>query len=110
MKNICFLIGDINHSGGTERVTTLIANALDENENKIFVLSLSNGDKPFFESLMPDPKLNTESFSFKTKETVTLEEINEKLDRLLMLNNVISSTLYTGREVVEAFKKLHGVK
>ena len=49
MKNICFLIGDINHSGGTERVTTLIANTLDEKQNNIFVLSLSNGDKPFFE-------------------------------------------------------------
>lgn len=49
MKNICFLIGDINHSGGTERVTTLIANTLDENRHKIFLLSLSNGNNPFFE-------------------------------------------------------------
>lgn len=28
MKKICFLIGNLNNSGGTERVTTLIANAL----------------------------------------------------------------------------------
>ena len=49
MKSICFLIGDINHSGGTERVTTLIANTLDENYHKIFLLSLSNGDNPFFQ-------------------------------------------------------------
>ena len=49
MKNICFLIGDINHSGGTERVTTLIANALDENHHNVFLLSLSSGDNPFFE-------------------------------------------------------------
>ena len=49
MKNICFFIGDINHAGGTERVTTLIANTLDEEQNNIFVLSLSHGDKPFFE-------------------------------------------------------------
>lgn len=54
--------------------------------------------------------MEKESFSFKTKETVTLEQINEKLDRLLMLNNVISSTLYTGKEVIEAFKKLNGGK
>ena len=49
MKNICFLIGDINHSGGTERVTTLIANTLDENHHNVFLLSMSSGDNPFFE-------------------------------------------------------------
>ncbi|HCM9403285.1 group 1 glycosyl transferase [Acinetobacter baumannii] len=49
MKNICFLIGDINHSGGTERVTTLIANNLAQQNNNVFILSLSHGDKPFFE-------------------------------------------------------------
>ncbi|MDP7920651.1 glycosyltransferase family 4 protein, partial [Acinetobacter baumannii] len=40
MKKICFLIGDINHSGGTERVTTLIANNLIE-KYKVYILSLS---------------------------------------------------------------------
>lgn len=78
----------------------------DDFYEKIFKMR----DKSFFESLMPDPKLNTESFSFKTKESVTLEQINEKLDRLLMLNGSLSSTLYTGKEVIDAFKKLHGVK
>lgn len=28
MKNICFLIGDMGLSGGTERVTSVIANEL----------------------------------------------------------------------------------
>ncbi|QIO10187.1 glycosyltransferase family 4 protein [Acinetobacter lanii] len=49
MKNICFLIGDINHSGGTERVTSLIANNLVSEETKVHILSLSHGDNPFFE-------------------------------------------------------------
>lgn len=49
MKSICFLIGNINHSGGTERVTSLIANSLVSEETKVHILSLSNGDEPFFE-------------------------------------------------------------
>lgn len=49
MKNICFLIGNINHSGGTERVTTLIANGLAEHNFKVSILNLFGGDEPFFE-------------------------------------------------------------
>ena len=49
-KKICFLIGNLNLTGGTERVTTLIANALAENsEYDISILSLADGTKPFFE-------------------------------------------------------------
>ncbi|MDA0697286.1 MAG: glycosyltransferase family 4 protein, partial [Proteobacteria bacterium] len=40
MKRICFLIGNLNSSGGTERVTSLIANKLSEKENyQILILS-----------------------------------------------------------------------
>lgn len=50
MKKICFLIGNIDHSGGTERVTTLIANALSNHENhQVHILSLSGGSAPFFQ-------------------------------------------------------------
>ena len=49
-KKICFLIGNLNLTGGTERVTTLIANALAENsEYDISILSLADGTTPFFE-------------------------------------------------------------
>ncbi|TXJ09044.1 MAG: glycosyltransferase family 4 protein [Acinetobacter sp.] len=47
-KNICFLIGNLNHSGGTERVTSLIANALAAEGNQISILSLADGRQPFF--------------------------------------------------------------
>ena len=67
MKNICFLIGDINHSGGTERVTSLVANALAEKSYQVSILSLANGRQPFFELL---PSINiyslySEKISFK---------------------------------------------
>lgn len=47
-KNICFFIGHLNHSGGTERVTTLIANELVKNNFNVSILSLSDGQDPFF--------------------------------------------------------------
>jgi len=49
MKKICFLIGNLNHSGGTERVTTMIANALVHEKYDISILSLIDGSQPFFE-------------------------------------------------------------
>ena len=48
MKNICFLVGDLNSAGGTERVTTIVANALSL-DNNIFILSINNGMAPFFD-------------------------------------------------------------
>lgn len=67
MSSIAFLIGNINHSGGTERVTTLIANALAHKNYQISILSLIDGKQPFFE-LVPSIKtysLYSEKISFK---------------------------------------------
>lgn len=49
MKKICFLIGNINNSGGTERVTLIIANELVKKNVNVSILSLSEGTCPFFE-------------------------------------------------------------
>ncbi|ALV74311.1 glycosyltransferase family 4 protein [Acinetobacter johnsonii] len=48
MKNICFLIGDMSLSGGTERVTSIIANELAKEHYQVSILSLSNGEDSFF--------------------------------------------------------------
>lgn len=67
MKKICFLIGNLSNSGGTERVTTLIANALAEKKYQVSILSLAGGKQSFFE-LKPDIKtysLYAEKISFK---------------------------------------------
>ena len=48
MRNICFLAGNLNHSGGTERVTSVIANELIKNNYKVSILSLVDGKNPFF--------------------------------------------------------------
>lgn len=44
---ICFLIGNLNLSGGTERVTTLVANALAAQGEQVCILNLSQGNQPF---------------------------------------------------------------
>lgn len=43
MKKICFLIGNLNNSGGTERVTTLIANALAQKDLEVSILNIADG-------------------------------------------------------------------
>lgn len=48
MKKICFLIGNLNNSGGTERVSSLIANELSNKNYDVSILSLADGTKPFF--------------------------------------------------------------
>lgn len=49
MKRICFFIGNLDHSGGTERVTTLIANEFAKLKGyQVTILNLSGGNNPFF--------------------------------------------------------------
>ena len=48
MKKICFLIGNINLTGGTERVSSLIANGLSQKKYDVCILSLFEGEKPVF--------------------------------------------------------------
>lgn len=95
MKNICFLIGDINHSGGTERVTTLIANTLDESHHKIFLLSLSNGDSPFFElnkdisvqSLFKE-KVSMKKHFLQCISRIRTFLIKNKIDTLIVVDSI----------------------
>lgn len=61
MKNICFLEGDISRSGGTERVTTIIANELAKRKDEFSILILSickKNDKLFFH-LEPNIRVTT---------------------------------------------------
>ena len=45
MKNICFFINDITNTGGTERVSIMIANMLEDTGLfRVFFLSLHEHD------------------------------------------------------------------
>jgi glycosyltransferase involved in cell wall biosynthesis len=54
MKRVCFLIGDISRTGGTERVTVVIANALVHCGFDVSIISVSNGLRANFQL---DPKV-----------------------------------------------------
>lgn len=100
MKEICFLIGNINDSGGTERVTTLIANELCKKNYNIVILSLVNGDKPFFEldSRVTIRSLYTRKVSFKKNYLKTIWKIRQfarryKIETLVVVDSI--SCVYT---------------
>ncbi|EMF0716000.1 glycosyltransferase family 4 protein [Citrobacter freundii] len=48
MKKVCFFVGDISRSGGTERVTSIIANYLSTHSFEVSILSLQSGSFSFF--------------------------------------------------------------
>lgn len=48
MKRVCFLVGSMSNSGGTERVTSLIANELVKSNYQVFILNLEGCSKSFF--------------------------------------------------------------
>lgn len=95
MKKICFLIGNLNNSGGTERVTTLIANALAQKNFQVSILSLADGKQSFFE-LKPDIKtysLYPEKISFKKNFLGTVWRIRRfvtqnQIDTLVVVDSI----------------------
>ncbi len=48
MTRICFFSGGIDRSGGTERVTTVIASSLAERGHEVYILSACRGQSSFF--------------------------------------------------------------
>lgn len=77
MKEICFLIGNLDNSGGTERVTSIIANELSNSGYNITILSLVNGLNPFFElsEKIEVCSLYSEKISFKKQFLNTVLKI-----------------------------------
>ncbi len=73
MKKICFFSANFENSGGTERVTSIIANRLAEENYDITILSIRGGKNPFF-------KLNSK---------IKLDSLYEKNCSGLVLNLII---------------------
>lgn len=60
IKRICFLEGDMSRSGGTERVTSIIANELSKKENfEIHIISIENQKNRSFFKLEDEVKHST---------------------------------------------------
>ncbi len=97
---ICFISGDINRAGGTERVCSLIANGLAE-KHDVTILSLKNGLNPFFEC---NKKIKIESLNlekdtgfFKRKlcPYLKLKKFLKNNPQDVIINVDVISTLYT---------------
>lgn len=96
MKNICFLIGNIGLSGGTERVTSTVANVLSMKGYRVSILSLSEGHNSFFR-LEPDVKLDMlfeKKVSMKKKFFSAVYKIRKyisenKIDTLIVVDSIL---------------------
>jgi len=100
MKNICFLIGDIGNAGGTERVTTLIANDLCKKDHNVYILSLIDRSTNFFklEDSIKTYGLYNEEVSFKNNFLGVVWKIRQfvkknKIDTLIVVDSI--SCLFT---------------
>lgn len=95
MKKICFLIGNLNNSGGTERVTSLVANELTQNNFNVSILSLTDGTNPFF-ALNADIQtysLYSKNISFKKNFIGAIWKIRQfvqqhKIDTLIVVDSI----------------------
>ena len=100
MKNICFLIGNLNSSGGTERVTSLITNELVQRHYNILILSLVDGSSPFFnlDKHIQTHTLYPKKISFKRNFVGAVWKIrqflkNHKVNALVVVDSI--SCLFT---------------
>ncbi|MGL5668021.1 MAG: glycosyltransferase, partial [Shewanella sp.] len=86
MKNICFFISNLNSSGGTERVSSVIASELQFRGYQVHMLSLECGDNPFFE-LADDIKLS-QLFTSAGRGKLRLPMAVGKLRRYLLQHKI----------------------
>lgn len=95
MKRICFLIGNLNNSGGTERVTSIIANELSKQNHDVSILSMTDGTDPFF-ALAPAIEtysLHPKKLSFKKHFFPTIWKIRQfvkqhRIDSLIVVDSI----------------------
>ena len=95
MKRVCFLIGNLNNSGGTERVTTLIANELVRMSYNVSIISLTEGKQPFFEldNSIRTYSLYSDKVSFKTNFFGVVYKLrnfvkNNKIDSFVVVDSI----------------------
>lgn len=93
-KKICFLVGNLNLAGGTERATTLVANALAD-LHEITILNLHDGEYPFFEldQRVSNHHLFEKKVSMKTHALKTILGIRafvkkHQIDTLIVVDSI----------------------
>lgn len=97
MKTICFFCGNLNNAGGTERVSTSVANALVEKGYNVLMLNLWEGDKPFFDlaSNIKNTQLYPNRVSFSKQYLQTVFKLrnflkDNKVNTLIVVESMLS--------------------
>lgn len=97
MKTICFFCGNLNNAGGTERVSTSVANALVEKGYNVLMLNLWEGDKPFFDlaSNIKNTQLYPKRVSFSKQYLQTVFKLrnflkDNKVNTLIVVESMLS--------------------
>lgn len=74
MRKLCFVVGNLNSSGGTERVASLIASELSKKGHEVSIVSLFEGDNPYFtlDESINCYTIHKKKLSFKTGYLKTL--------------------------------------
>ena len=95
-KKLCFIVGSLNCCGGTERITSLIANELSGENYEISILSLAEGNDPFFslDSSIKIYSLYNKKISFKKNYITTVWRIRHflkqhKIDTLISVESIL---------------------
>lgn len=108
MKKVCFFIGNMNYSGGTERVTSILANELVKKNFEVSILSLSEGVSPFFR-LEPGIKLDN-LFSYKISMKMNFLSCCFKLRKYIKTNNIETLIIVDSILCIFAIPALIGIK
>ena len=97
MKTICFFCGNLSNAGGTERVSTSVANALVEKGYNVLMLNLWEGDKPFFDlaSNIKNTQLYPKRVSFSKQYLQTVFKLrnflkDNKVNTLIVVESMLS--------------------
>lgn len=96
MKNICFFVGNINLTGGTERVTLLIANQLSLRGFNVRLLNLIDGRNPFFElnpnvynDFIYQDKVSMKKNFVNSIRTIREYVKNHKIDTFISVDSIL---------------------
>lgn len=86
-SKICFFISNLNSSGGTERVTTTVANTLTALDYEVHILSIVKDEKDFFYSV--DPNISISNLGFPPNSSKkNFFKICSKLREYLLINKI----------------------
>lgn len=110
MKKICFLVGDLNNFGGTERVTSIIANSLAERGYDITIASITDGDSPFFDLNKNVEFISLSSSNYKNSLALRLPLVIHNLRKTLIENSIETLIVVDTISIMVSLPAVSGLK